>query len=73
VVSIGRDLGIGVVAEGVETQEQVDALLREGCITMQGYLYGKPKPYSEIVSDLAVRQLTPTQPLAEKTRIRLLR
>jgi diguanylate cyclase (GGDEF)-like protein/PAS domain S-box-containing protein len=73
VVSIGRDLGIGVVAEGVETQEQVDALLREGCITMQGYLYGKPKPYSEIVSDLAVRQLTPTQPIAEKTRIRLLR
>ena len=57
VLGIGRDLGIRVVAEGVETQQQVDALLREGCVLIQGYFYGKPKPYSEIVSDLAIQQL----------------
>lgn len=57
VLGIGRDLGIQVVAEGVETQLQVNALLREGCELIQGYFYGKPKPYSEIVGDLATAQL----------------
>jgi diguanylate cyclase (GGDEF)-like protein/PAS domain S-box-containing protein len=64
VLGIGRDLGIKVVAEGVETQLQVNALLQEGCTTMQGYFYGKPKPYSEIINDLALQQL-PTQNSAE--------
>jgi diguanylate cyclase (GGDEF)-like protein/PAS domain S-box-containing protein len=73
VVGIGRDLGIGVVAEGVETQQQVDALLLEGCKTMQGYLYGKPKPYSEIVSDLAVQQLSLNRQPLKDSSIRLIR
>lgn len=73
VVSIGRDLGIGVVAEGVETQQQVDALLREGCKTMQGYFYGKPSPYSNIVSDIAVEKLSQALPVPQKAQIRLLR
>ncbi len=58
VLGMGRDLGIDVVAEGVETQSQADALSREGCVLMQGHLFGKAKPYQEAVSDLAVRQLT---------------
>lgn len=60
VLSIGRDLGIDVVAEGVETQSEADALAREGCSLMQGYLFGTPKPYLEIVGDLAVQNLTHT-------------
>ncbi len=62
VLGMGRDLGIDVVAEGVETQSQADALSREGCVLMQGYLFGKAKPYHEIVSDLAVRQLSQQLP-----------
>ncbi len=58
VLGIGRDLGIGVVAEGVETKWQVDTLLRAGCKIMQGYYFGKPMPYSTIVNDLAVEQLS---------------
>ena len=58
VLGMGRDLGIDVVAEGVETQSQADALSREGCVLMQGHLFGKAKPYQEAVSDLAVRQLS---------------
>jgi len=64
VLSIGRDLGIDVVAEGVETLSQADALAREGCFLMQGYFFGKAKPYLEIVGDLAVQQLS--QQLPEK-------
>lgn len=63
ILGIGRDLGIDVVAEGVETRDQADALLDEGCILMQGYLYGKPKPFLEIVSDLAVQELSMGQSL----------
>ncbi len=57
VIGIGRDLGIEVVAEGVETQAIADALKLEGCKTMQGYHFGTPKPFADMVSDLAVSRL----------------
>jgi diguanylate cyclase (GGDEF)-like protein/PAS domain S-box-containing protein len=57
VLSIGRDLGIDVVAEGVETEAQRDALVHEGCGLLQGYLFGIPRSYADTVSDLALRQL----------------
>ncbi len=57
VIGIGRDLGINVVAEGVETQIQADELARQGCKSMQGYLFGRPVPFSDVLADLAVREL----------------
>jgi EAL domain-containing protein (putative c-di-GMP-specific phosphodiesterase class I) len=54
---MGRDLGIEVIAEGVETDPQVAALANQGCHLMQGYYFGKPVPLTEIVADLAVRDL----------------
>ncbi|MBV6656814.1 MAG: EAL domain-containing protein, partial [Devosiaceae bacterium] len=48
VASLGADLGADVVAEGVETQAQVDALRREGCRLFQGYLFGKPQPWNTV-------------------------
>jgi EAL domain-containing protein (putative c-di-GMP-specific phosphodiesterase class I) len=39
-----RDLGILVVAEGVETAAEKDVLLDLGCDLMQGYLFGRPAP-----------------------------
>lgn len=41
VLSIGRRLGLDVVAEGIETREQVAALLRLGCEYGQGFLFGR--------------------------------
>jgi len=37
-------LGVRVVAEGVETRIQADALRAAGCFEAQGYLYGRPVP-----------------------------
>lgn len=41
-VTLGRDLGIGVVAEGIETEAQRDQLRDLGCNLGQGYLLGRP-------------------------------
>ena len=41
-------LGMGTVAEGVETEAQAAALLREGCVEAQGYLFGRPCPPAQL-------------------------
>jgi len=42
VIGLGRSLGLVVLAEGVETPEQLAALAAQGCHQVQGYLIGKP-------------------------------
>jgi EAL domain-containing protein (putative c-di-GMP-specific phosphodiesterase class I) len=42
VIDMARSLGLGVIAEGVETQEQLDLLAREGCTLFQGFLCAPP-------------------------------
>ncbi|MCJ2065277.1 EAL domain-containing protein [Methylobacterium sp. J-088] len=49
VVSIGERLGMGIVAEGVETAEQLELVRREGCGQVQGFLFSRP------LSSLAAR------------------
>jgi diguanylate cyclase (GGDEF)-like protein/PAS domain S-box-containing protein len=44
VIGLGRGLGMPVVAEGVETAEQLDALRAEGCDQAQGYWISRPGP-----------------------------
>ncbi|WP_372624168.1 putative bifunctional diguanylate cyclase/phosphodiesterase [Falsiroseomonas sp.] len=44
ILGLGRGLGIRVVAEGVETQQQADRLLAMGCERGQGWLLGRPMP-----------------------------
>ena len=51
--ALGASLGIATVAEGIETQAQLAALIAEGCDTMQGYLFGKPSPAADIPAVLA--------------------
>jgi diguanylate cyclase (GGDEF)-like protein/PAS domain S-box-containing protein len=48
VVSIGRSLDIDVVAEGVETVEQLQLLQQMGCDEIQGYLVSRPLPAEQI-------------------------
>jgi diguanylate cyclase (GGDEF)-like protein len=44
VLDLARHLGLSVVAEGVETEEQLASLVQRGCHYVQGYLTGKPMP-----------------------------
>ena len=47
IVVLGHNLGLNVIAEGVETTEERDFLALVGCDEMQGYLYSRPLPLEE--------------------------
>jgi diguanylate cyclase len=52
ILGLGRALNLPVIAEGVETKEQLDFLAKEGCAEIQGYLIGRPYPiarYCDVV------------------------
>ncbi|WP_137167206.1 putative bifunctional diguanylate cyclase/phosphodiesterase [Salinimonas lutimaris] len=48
IVAMAHRLGLAIIAEGVESQEQIDFLLGCGCVEGQGYLFGKPMQASHI-------------------------
>lgn len=50
ILSLGTTLGLDVVAEGVETEEQLAYLLQNGCQVFQGYFFGKPEPLAQFES-----------------------
>lgn len=45
ITGMAKSLNMKTVAEGVETQEQLESLQALGCDLIQGYLFGKPQPY----------------------------
>jgi diguanylate cyclase (GGDEF)-like protein len=53
VVRLGASLGLMVVAEGVETPQQLNRLRAMGCPRAQGYLFGRPRP-AELLDPAAV-------------------
>lgn len=53
VVSMANKLELGLLAEGVETKEQIDLLQNIGCDQVQGYYYAKPMPSEKFFSLLA--------------------
>lgn len=61
IVSLAHSLGLKVVAEGVDAEEQAKALERLGCDQMQGYLFSMPIPGNEIAKLLA-RGARPQRP-----------
>jgi diguanylate cyclase (GGDEF)-like protein len=48
IINLGRNLNMTTVAEGVETEVQLDMLRLAGCSEAQGYLFSRPRPPSEI-------------------------
>jgi EAL domain-containing protein (putative c-di-GMP-specific phosphodiesterase class I) len=64
IIDLGRSLGMEVVAEGIETRQQLDGLLRRGAQMGQGYHFARPVPAAVIGPMLAVGRL----PLAAPSR-----
>jgi diguanylate cyclase (GGDEF)-like protein len=52
VIGLGDSLGMQTCAEGVETDEQLAFLRREGCAEVQGFYYAKPQPLEKIAEVL---------------------
>ena len=50
ILAMARHLGLRVVAEGVETQEQADFLIAHDCDGLQGYLYAPPMPLDDLLA-----------------------
>ena len=47
IVGLSRALGVGIIAEGVETENQATLLRAAGCEVVQGYLFGRPAPLTD--------------------------
>ena len=62
IVDLAHGLGLTVIAEGVETERQFDALRAAGCDQVQGYYIHRPHPASQV--EAALRQFMPGSDLA---------
>jgi diguanylate cyclase (GGDEF)-like protein/PAS domain S-box-containing protein len=69
IIVMGRNLGLEVIAEGVETTAQADFLKAEGCPELQGFLFSKPLPARAFEHYLRSGNLD--RPVAGATRSRL--
>ncbi|UDY25234.1 putative bifunctional diguanylate cyclase/phosphodiesterase [Nocardioides sp. Kera G14] len=58
VLSLGRTFGMSVLAEGIETDEQLALISATGCDEAQGFLFGRPTPIDELIRAGQLRQLT---------------
>jgi EAL domain-containing protein (putative c-di-GMP-specific phosphodiesterase class I) len=50
IIAIARTLNFAVIAEGVETEDQLHYLRRDNCDFMQGYLFSSPLPAGEFAT-----------------------
>ena len=54
IIAMAHSLDIAVIAEGVETEEQRQLLLDNGCSNYQGYLFGTPLPIEQFQESLMI-------------------
>ena len=69
-IDLARNLGLRIVAEGVETQAAWDVLREQGCTLAQGYLISKPVPaeeLAELLADRAARKRRKRTPIAARS------
>jgi len=57
IIAMAHGLNLDVIAEGVETEEQRQILLENGCSHYQGYLFGKPMPIEQFEQALSMNNL----------------
>ena len=56
IIALAKELGLDTIAEGVETQSQLDFLRSHGCNLAQGYLLAKPMPIDDLLVDLEIKK-----------------
>lgn len=61
IIAIGQNYGMTVLAEGVETEEQLQCLITCGCDHFQGYLFARPLTLDDLRACIARENLSPTQ------------
>lgn len=66
VIALGHNLGLKVVAEGVETEQQLEFLRVNQCDELQGYYFGKPMPAAEFAAVLSRNEPLRKLPLSAK-------
>ncbi|HEY1935037.1 MAG TPA: EAL domain-containing protein [Acetobacteraceae bacterium] len=59
VTALGRDLGMAITAEGVETRQQLDTLEHAGCTEVQGYLFSRAVPAATLIDMLKSNPMDP--------------
>jgi diguanylate cyclase (GGDEF)-like protein len=64
IITLGRELGLQVVAEGVETAEQSTFLVSRGCVLQQGYLFSRPVAQAAFEQMLKTGTTRPTEAVA---------
>lgn len=69
-IAMGHELGLSVVAEGVETEEALNALRSAGCDRAQGYVISRPIPEADFVEFLARQSATNRRATPNVTPIR---
>ena len=66
IVQMGLDLELDVLAEGVETREQVAFLNQNGCQAYQGFLFGRPMPLEDFMRDIGGEAFHGVDPVAQR-------
>jgi len=56
IVNLGHNLRLGLIAEGIETEDMMNRLIAMGCETGQGYFFSRPMPGSDVPQWLAQRK-----------------
>lgn len=62
IISMAKNLGIQTLCEGVETKEQFDFLKSIGCEKAQGYLFSKPKRFSDMINIIKDKKIEIEKP-----------
>ncbi len=56
IIQLGQAMNLEIIAEGVETEEQLDFLRQEGCQQVQGFLFAKPMASKDLIEWLPLQQ-----------------